>query len=60
MGPYRQTSPLCFLNDSFIMLSAKLLKLSILNVNGNSSPGPVTIRTFEKRAPDSKFAFFMF
>ena len=49
MGPWRQTSPFCFVERySFIILSAKLLKLtSILKVNGNSFPGPVTISLFQ-------------
>ena len=34
------------------MLDAKLLKTLILNVNGDSLPGPLIIGTFEKRAPD--------
>ena len=37
------------LTDSFIMLICKTIETSILNVNNNSSPGPLIIGTFDKR-----------
>ena len=48
MGPCRQASPICVVKRySF----CKTIETSILNVNGNSFPGLVTIGKFDKRAP---------